>query len=134
MNLFEFVIPGRPVSQQTRRRNRLHDWKGYVRDIAASSWTSTHSQPTGAVALTILYLYGEAALDADNIVKPIQDAIGGIALDDDSRVSDIIIRRRSLQMTFSLDNVTPVLAAAFDRGGEFIYVRVEDAPAQDSLL
>ncbi|HEX9822196.1 MAG TPA: RusA family crossover junction endodeoxyribonuclease [Methylomirabilota bacterium] len=35
------------------------------------------------------YLYDEAALDADNILEPIQDALIGIVLDDDSVITDI---------------------------------------------
>ena len=134
MQPFEFVIPSRPVSQQTRRRDRLHIWKEYVRSLAVASWTPINSRPLGTASLTLLYLYEEAALDLDNIVKPIQDALVGVALDDDALVSDIVIRRRSLRTTFRLDGLTPVLTAAFDRGGEFVYVKIEDAPAQEDLL
>jgi len=31
---FEFIINGTPVSQQTRRRERLKKWKIYVREEA----------------------------------------------------------------------------------------------------
>ena len=55
-----------------------------------SSWPSmlvAIDQPRelagGPVALTVLYFYDEAALDIDNILKPIQDALVGIVLEDD---------------------------------------------------
>ena len=57
----------------------------------------------------------------------------GIVFDDDSVVSDIVIRRRCLADVVQSDAVSSTLAAAFDRSEEFIYVRVEDAPAQDAL-
>jgi crossover junction endodeoxyribonuclease RusA len=132
---FEFVIPSRPVSQQTRRRDRLHEWRRYVQGLAAAAWTpSVHTRPTGAAALSLLYLYDEVPLDADNIVKPIQDALVGVVLDDDHVVSDVVVRRRRLRTSFVVDGVTPLIAAALERGGEFIFVRLEDAPEQDQLL
>lgn len=35
MDTFEFFVEGPPLSQQTRNRDRLRDWKGYVRSEAA---------------------------------------------------------------------------------------------------
>jgi Holliday junction resolvase RusA-like endonuclease len=37
-----------------------------------------------------IYLYDEVVLDADNIIKPIQDALIGLAFLDDALVTDII--------------------------------------------
>jgi Holliday junction resolvase RusA-like endonuclease len=130
---FEFEIPGRPVSQQARRRSRVHEWTQRVNQIASSAWTAQHSQPAATAAILLFYLYDEVRLDADNIVKPILDGIMGIVFDDDSVVSDIVIRRRCLADVVQSDAVSSTLAAAFDRSEEFIYVRVEDAPAQDAL-
>jgi crossover junction endodeoxyribonuclease RusA len=119
---------------QTRRADRLREWKDYVRRLAAEAWTAEHTRAEGRVSMTLLYLYEEAALDADNIIKPIQDALVGVAFDDDSRVCDVRVLRRSLKSAFKLDGVTPILATAFDAAAEFVYVLVEDAPAEDQLL
>jgi hypothetical protein len=35
---FEFLIPDRPVSLQTRNRENLRQWKAYVASEAAKSW------------------------------------------------------------------------------------------------
>lgn len=88
---------------------------------------------TGPVALRLLYLYDEAALDADNILKPIQDALVGILFEDDSIVTDVEIRRRWRQASFIVNEVSPTLAAALELGSEFVYVSVSDAPPQDVL-
>jgi crossover junction endodeoxyribonuclease RusA len=133
MKTFELVVVGRPVSQQARRRERLREWKDHVKRLAVQTWTVEHSRPLDDATLTLIHLYREAALDIDNIVKPIQDALIGVALEDDSQVSDLVVRRRRLATAFPLDRLTPTLAAAVDSGEEFIYVRVEDAPAAEAL-
>ena len=39
---------------------------------------------TVLVCITLVYLYDEAALDVDNFIKPIEDALVGLAFSDDS--------------------------------------------------
>lgn len=133
MHPFEFLIKSRPVSQQTRRRERLREWKEFVRQEATHYWSPVHAPANQPVCLTLIYLYEEAALDVDNIIKPIQDALVGIAFPDDSLVTDAISRRRYLRGAFDLSDVSPVLVEGFAHGGEFVYVRVCNAPPQEQL-
>jgi crossover junction endodeoxyribonuclease RusA len=133
MQPFEFLIRSRPVSQQTRRQARLREWKDFVRREAERSWTSRHAPADGPVGVTLIYLYDEAALDLDNIIKPIQDALVGLAFLDDALVSDVIMRRRQLRGTFDLTRASPVLVEGFAYGDEFVYVRIDDAPPQEPL-
>ena len=133
MTPFEFVIPQRPVSRQARRQARLRAWKEFVAEQARVAMTEPRPLATEPVALRLLYLYEEAALDVDNILKPIQDALVGVLLEDDSIITDVEIRRRWRQTTFTLDAVSPVLAAALALGREFVYVALAEAPAQDVL-
>ncbi len=133
MSPFEFVIPQRPVSQQARRQARLREWRDFVAVHARLAINEPRELATDPVALKLLYLYDEAALDVDNILKPIQDALVGILLEDDSVITDVEIRRRWRRTTFSLNAVSPVLAAGLALGREFVYVALSDAPAQDVL-
>ena len=130
---FEFVIPQGPVSQQTRRQARLREWRDFVAEQARTALHEPRLLASEPVAIRLLYLYDEAALDADNILKPIQDALVGVVLEDDSVVSDVEIRRRWRGTTFTLNAVSPVLAAGLALGREFVYVALADAPAQDVL-
>jgi crossover junction endodeoxyribonuclease RusA len=130
---FEFVIPQRPVSQQARRQARLRDWKEFVAEHARLAIDEPRALATQPVALRLLYLYDEAALDIDNILKPIQDALVGILLEDDSIITDVDIRRRWRRTTFTVNTVSPVLAAGLALDSEFVYVALADAPAQDIL-
>src|SRR5207245_1622300 len=133
MSPFEFVIPQRPVSQQARRQERLRDWKEFVAEHARLAINEPRALATEPIALKLLYLYDEAALDVDNILKPIQDALIGVLFEDDSVITDVEIRRRWRRTTFTVNAVSPILAAGLELDREFVYVALSDAPAQDVL-
>src|SRR5262245_5146849 len=128
MQPFEFLIKSRPVSQQTRRRERLREWKEFVRQEATQYWSTTHVPANGPVCITLVYLYDEVALDVDNFLKPIQDALVGLAFSDDSIVTDAISRRRQLGGTFDLSRASPVLIEGFEYGAEFVDVHIAVDP------
>jgi Holliday junction resolvase RusA-like endonuclease len=126
-------VDGPPVSQQTRRRERLKEWKTVVRQAAETYWLAEKTMPTGPVMLQRTYFYDSVGMDVDNIVKPIQDAIIGLAYVDDEQVTDVLVRKRDLSGNFKVENMTTVLVEGFDRGNEFLYVVVLDAPNQEIL-
>jgi crossover junction endodeoxyribonuclease RusA len=129
----EFVLPERPVSQQVRRRTRLREWKQLVAERARSAIEAPRVLATEPVALRLLYLYDDIALDVDNILKPILDALIGVLLEDDSVITDVEIRRRWRGASFTFKAIPPVLAAGLSLDREFVYVALRDAPAQDVL-
>ncbi|MEH1897006.1 MAG: RusA family crossover junction endodeoxyribonuclease [Nostoc sp.] len=134
MTRFEFIVDGPPVSQQARKRgkgNRLQDWKKTVRQEAEKYWSSEQKTATGLVMLQITYFYDSDQMDVDNIVKPIQDAIKGLAYVDDKQVSDLVVRKRNLSGNFRIENMTPILAEGFARGNEFLHIVIIDAPNQE---
>ncbi|BAY74595.1 hypothetical protein NIES25_10090 [Nostoc linckia NIES-25] len=137
MTRFEFIVNGRPVSQQARNRgkgNRLQDWKKTVRQEAEKYWSSEQKTATGLVMLQITYFYDSVEIDIDNIVKPIQDAIKRLAYVDDNQVSDLVVRKRNLSGNFRIENMTPTLVEGFARGNEFLHIVVIDAPNQEVII
>lgn len=122
------------MSQQTRRRERLREWKTVVRQEAEKYWTPGQKASTGLTMLQITYFYDAVAIDVDNIVKPIQDAIIRLAYIDDNQVTDVLIRKRNLSGSFKVENMTSTLAEGFSRGNEFLYILVIDAPDQEVLI
>jgi hypothetical protein len=70
MTPIEFVIPQRPVSQQARRQARLREWKEFVAEHARLAIIEPRELTSEPVALKLLYVCEEAALDIDNILKP----------------------------------------------------------------
>ncbi|KKI98643.1 crossover junction endodeoxyribonuclease RusA [Prochlorothrix hollandica PCC 9006 = CALU 1027] len=134
MTRFEFIVDGPPVSQQTRRRERLRAWKIVVRQEAEKYWSPGQKAATGLIMLKITYFYDSVAMDVDNIVKPIQDAIIGLAYIDDDQVTDVLVRKRNLLGNFKVENMTSILAEGFSRGNEFLHIVVIEAPDQEVLI
>ncbi len=66
------------------------------------------------VALT--YFYDDGAPDVDNLVKPVLDALKGLAFIDDEQVTDLLVRKRNLSGKLKVDDATPIMAAGFDLG------------------
>ncbi|MGH7717964.1 MAG: RusA family crossover junction endodeoxyribonuclease [Gemmatimonadaceae bacterium] len=133
MKAFEFIVNGPPVSQQTRRRVRLHEWKRVVRAAAEQYWPPEQRPFAGLLTLRIFYFFDDAPVDIDNVTKPIHDALVGLAYADDIQVSDSVSRRRELHGQFSIADLTPVLADALDRSVEFLHVSVSKAPLAGEL-
>jgi crossover junction endodeoxyribonuclease RusA len=133
LTTFEFIVIGRPVSQQTRRRERVRAWQATVRQEAEKYWPSDQQPATGAVMLKVTYFYDAVAIDADNIVKPIQDAIIGLAYLDDDQITDVYVRKRNLSGNFRIENITPILAEGLTQGNEFLHIVVTDAPDQEVI-
>ena len=131
---FEFILDGPPVSQQARRRDRLRAWKVTVRQEAEKYWLSEQKATTGFVMLQVTYFYDAIAIDVDNIVKPIQDAIIGLAYVDDDQITDVLVRKRNLSSNFRIENMTSTLAEGFSSGNEFLHIVVTDAPDQEVLI
>ncbi|MDM9383928.1 RusA family crossover junction endodeoxyribonuclease [Chlorogloeopsis sp. ULAP01] len=134
MTTFEFIVDGPPVSQQTRRREKLRLWKTLVRQEAQKYWSPEQKIATGLIMLQVTYFYDSVAMDVDNIVKPIQDAIIGLAYVDDDQITDAVVRKRNLSGNFRIENITPILAEGFARGNEFLHIVVTDAPDQEELI
>ncbi|WP_199309303.1 MULTISPECIES: RusA family crossover junction endodeoxyribonuclease [unclassified Limnothrix] len=134
MTRLEFIVDGPPVSQQTRRRERLRAWKTTVRQEAEKYWPPGQKAAIGLIMLQITYFYDSVAMDVDNIVKPIQDAIIGLAYIDDDQVTDVLVRKRNLSGNFKIENMTSTLAEGFLRGNEFLHIVVIDAPDQEVLI
>lgn len=131
MKKFEFIVDGPPVSQQTRRRERLNVWKTTVRQEAEKYWSSEQKIITGMVMLQITYFYDSVAMDVDNIVKPIQDALIGLAYVDDDQVTDVLVRKRNLSGNFRIEKMTLTLAEGFTRRNEFLHIVVTEIPDQE---
>lgn len=135
MQTFEFLIPKRPVSLQTKNRQNLQAWKAFVRGEAAKLWINgTPPVSSPALRFTIVYLCDESPADIDNIIKPIQDALVGLVFEDDFLVSDVDSHRRFLDEPIDVTNLPPLLQIGVVAGNECVYVRVSDAQDLRSYL
>ena len=128
--LFEFVIDGPPVSQQARNRGRVREWTQAVQGVAELRW---HAQPPfdGQVMVTISYFFENVLLDVDNIPKPILDALKGLVYSDDSLVSDLLCRKRSLKEDIRIQNPSQLLLEEHAKARQFLHVSVVEALTQE---
>ncbi len=125
--IFEFLIPQRPVSLQTRRRKNLQTWKAFVTAEAAKSWPVGTQPFAGDLRVTLVYLAADDAADVDNIIKPIQDALVGMVYQDDFAVCDVACHRRFLSDPIDVTDLPPLLQGGVAQANECVYVRVSDA-------
>jgi len=121
---FEFTIEGPPVSQQTRRRDRLPPWRAAIRDAAEKRWMSGDAPVEQGVSVEITHFFVGAPGDVDNIIKPILDALVGLVFVNDSQVTDVVSRRRNLAGPYTIELPSTVLTDALANGREFLHIRV----------
>ncbi|HDS00392.1 MAG TPA: RusA family crossover junction endodeoxyribonuclease [candidate division Zixibacteria bacterium] len=127
MTKFEFTVEGTPISQQAKKRRILNQWKAQVRRTARKYWP--HNQPPAKdqLRITLTYFYKFEALDVDNMIKPIQDSLIGLVYHDDRQITDVYSRKRKLNTSFRLLNVSPAIARGLASGREFLHILIEDA-------
>lgn len=124
---FEFLIPQRPVSLQTKNRKNLQAWKAFVTAEAAKTWPTDAEPLAGDLRVTLVYLAADDAADVDNIIKPIQDALVGMVYHDDFDVCDVDCHRRFLTDPIDLTDLPLLLQAGVVKADECVYVRVSHA-------
>jgi hypothetical protein len=103
----EFTVDGPPVSHQTRDKANLNAWKGVIYNFHEGE---------------------HASLDDDNMVKPIRDALNGLIYDDDSQITYSETRHINIDAPIKIRRASAIVLAAFRKGDEFLYVRIEDLP------
>jgi crossover junction endodeoxyribonuclease RusA len=135
VDTFEFFVEGPPLSQQTRNPVRLREWKEYVRSEAAKLWRAQELWD-GPLKLTVVYYHERQSvlIDQDNMIKPIQDALAGLAYRNDRQITDAQTRKTNIDGLFRLRHLSPIYAQAFARGKQFVYIRIEEAPSHEELL
>jgi crossover junction endodeoxyribonuclease RusA len=129
----DVCIHGQPISAQTLRRRSLEDWKRAVRSGCAAAWPGGQLPLDGWVRLRVTYYCETIVGDVDNLVKPIQDALQGVAYRNDRQVSDVTGRRRKIDGLFRIRYMSPALAMAFSDGRPFVHIEVWRDPGQEAV-
>ncbi|MCY3901131.1 MAG: RusA family crossover junction endodeoxyribonuclease [Caldilineaceae bacterium] len=117
------------MSQQARRRERLREWRQEVNNAAKREWTAEPFD-SGPLMVTITYVYDEDRLDVDNIPKPILDGLKQVVFSDDSRITDMLCRRRDLKHNLQVQTFSPVFGEALAKSTPFVHILVDHAPDQ----
>lgn len=111
----------------TSRGDARRRWQEQIRQAGQNAATGPPPSAFDSFVLRIAYFYVEEGPgDLDNIVKPIQDALKGIAYVDDSQVVDLVASKRRKGSTDELLlTLTPILASGFSGGSDFVHITVE---------
>jgi crossover junction endodeoxyribonuclease RusA len=120
---FEFTVEGVPVSAQAK--NSLKWWKQKVFDAAKLAWLTTDAPTKDELQIVITYFYDLYPVgDIDNIIKPIQDALIGLAYNDDHQITDTRARRLSLNVLYPEQTVSDVVKSALDKRQNFVHIKL----------
>jgi len=104
-----------------------------VQQVASQRWERDRPYDD-YVRLKLTYYFDapsgkeDSVPDSDNIIKPVRAALVGVIFEHDYLASDVISRRKNLNGSFRVRGMSPILAAGFIQGVEFVHVRIEDAP------
>lgn len=113
------------TSQGSSDAKRL--WQQRVRQACESVAADYSGWGVDQLVLRVAYFYVYApAGDLDNIVKPIQDALKGLAYADDIQVVDLVASMRRKAVSDRVP-MTPALAGGFVAGSDFVHIVVDES-------
>ena len=126
MLAFEFVVEGPAVSLRASRKSarRYQDWIRRVRGAAQQEWPADRRPTSRNVEVTISIYYTAALPDVDNIIKPLLDALNGLAYDDDQQVHRVISQKIAMTSGDRVINPSVLLAGALQQLDEVVHVLV----------
>ena len=105
-----------------------------VRRESGARWPAGMPPLAGRVRLRVTHYYEIPVGDMDNIRKPIQDALQGIAYFNDRQISDATDRRFDINGSFVVRWWSPRLGMAFSVGRPFVHIEVWADPDQEVIL
>jgi crossover junction endodeoxyribonuclease RusA len=130
---WDFTVIGTPASVQASSATRSR-WKGEVATAARARWPAGDPPLLDKLGIHVTCFHDSAPpLDADNMLKPIQDALIGIAYADDNQLTDTHGHLRDLNRAYEVRRMSPELARGFVSGEPFVNIRIEAAPATSRL-
>ena len=120
--MIEFIVRGTPRNHRASSRPQ---WQAKVRAAAPTQ----SALLAGPLRLRIDFFFeGVTDLDADNIIKPIQDALKYLIYGDDESVVDVCSRKVDRVNPPPVIDAPKTLANALDfTTGDFVYIRVAEA-------
>jgi hypothetical protein len=124
----DFILPGPPVSYQTRESATLRAWQKLVRTEAGKLWKKPPL--TGKLKFLLINFHDrdKPPMDDDNMVKPIRDALNHLVYEDDRQIRYSETIQVSMDDPILIRGGAFIILTAFSKNEQFLYVRIEDAP------
>ncbi len=130
---FEMIMEQAPVSSQTRRRQRFHEWRQNLERAARLVW-DTEAPVAVPVSVTIAYFFDDTPVDVDNFPKPILDALKGLVFQDDSQVYDLLCRKRNRADNLRIEGPSQDLLDALNNSRQVLHIKVTAAQNQEIVF
>ena len=131
----EFIAEGVPRAPQA---NSCSKWQSTVKEAAKQQWCGRPVPASTQVIVVITcFSYGSAPLDADNMAKPILDALKSVIYRDDRPVRDLISRHRNRNVDPYIRNPSLLLLNRLARGDgqdTFVYIWADHASTWEVTL
>ena len=119
------IVNGVPVSQQCRKGATKDNWTAAVKSAARKGIAG--AARTNPLRVEIFYFFSQGGrIDLDNLAKPICDALNNLVYVDDSQISELYLRKLNMEGGFRLRETPTELAAALQKGGDFVYVNISE--------
>lgn len=142
--LFDFIVPGRAVSFQSKNKNKKAAWKDAVKRCAREEWEKRGLilPLAGRLRLVVTHFTTEGFLadarpDDDNIlwtvmevvqepdaIKGGRDALQGVVCTDDAQIEETQVRIRGLDGEYRIRGASPLLIEGLVQGKEFTYFKI----------
>lgn len=123
----EFVVFGVPISNQSSGSAALRAWRESVAAQARANWPGTPLAGLLKAVLINFHAGEKPSLDLDNMFKPILDVMRGVVYEDDREIRQAVLTHVPIDAPFRIVGVSKLIVAGVNSGGNFVYVRVEDA-------
>ena len=122
----EYVVPGPPISNQSKKPATLNAWKATVEGEARKAWTNPPL--TGRLKAVLINFHpGEKPpVDVDNMSKPIHDAMNNLVYEDDRQIRQAEITHVRIDAPMVIAGASKILVDAVQAGKPFVYIRIED--------
>ena len=131
----EFIAEGVPRAPKS---NSCPEWQNTVMKAARQQWCGLPVPASTQVLVFITcYSYGSAPLDADNMAKPILDALKNVIYEDDRPVRDLISRHRNRNSDTYIRNPSLLLLNRLAQGDgkdTFVYIWADHASTWEVTL
>jgi hypothetical protein len=131
--IWEFVIPGIPLSVNSKDAKKKQRWIDHVRACATEHLPEDGFPIVEDVCVSVTYFHvGPTDVDIDNILKRIIDGMYPEVMVDDAQIQDVSASRRDV-LDGSFRNPPSIVLPYLITGEPFVYVTVYSAMLQEEL-
>lgn len=129
----EFLVPGTPVSFQTKSTKSKAQWKKRVREASQAALPDdAQLDAKTRISVTLYYLPDEPMVgDVDNVIKLTIDAMCKAVFSDDNQVERVVAQKFEPGNIFKFSNPSETFSEALDGEKPLLYIRVSNDPFEE---